>query len=279
MIEKRKPKGYWNIEKCKKESLKYKSKTEMYKQDISLYQFIYKNGHWDDLCSHMVNFQFNYSQMFLYMVICEIFPKEVVRYNDRKTVKPLELDVYIPSLSLAFEYDGSNFHFQDDVIYRDDKKEELCKEKGITLYRIKEVREERTKPENFILNQVTALGFDCSHLDIQALKEKTFSKQISEDTIKSIVNQYSTYKEFVRKEKYLCDKLRKKGVLVKYTKHFTDRADMTDTELADLIKTFNDKATFRVKHNNHFVRIFKRKAEYPLAYSAYNDLLDKVRNR
>jgi hypothetical protein len=263
---------------AKTEALKYKSKTEMYKNDNSLYQFIYKNGHWDDLCSHMVNFQFNYSQMFLYTIVCELFPEEVVKYNDRKAIKPLELDIYIPRLNLAFEYDGSNFHFQDDVIYRDDKKEELCKDKSITLYRIKEIREERAKPENFILNQVTALGFDCNHLDIQDLIEKTFSRQMSGDTIKSIVNQYDSYKKFVRNEKQLSDKLRKKGLLDKYVSHFTDRSNLTDEEIVNLVNSYSDKGSFRADYASHFVRIFKRKAEYPLSYSAYNNLPSRKSN-
>ena len=260
---------------AKTEALKYRTKTEMYKNDNSLYQFIYKNGHWDDLCSHMVNFQFNYSQMFLYTIMCELFPNEEVKYNDRKTIKPLELDVYIPSLKLAFEYDGSHFHSQDDVTARDARKEELCKQKEITLYRVKEIREQRHKPENFILEQVTALGFDCSHLDVQNLVEKTFSRQMSGDTIKDVVSQYSSYKEFIRGEKLLSDRLRKRGLLDKYVNHFTDRRSLTDQEIADLVNSYSDKGSFRADHNSHFVRIFKRKAEYPLAYSAYKNLLDK----
>jgi hypothetical protein len=260
---------------AKTEALKYRTKTEMYKNDNSLYQFIHKNGYWDDLCSHMVNFQFNYSQMFLYTIMCDLFPYEEVKYNDRKTIKPLELDIYIPGLKLAFEYDGSHFHSQDDVAVRDARKEELCKQKEITLYRVKEIREQRYRPENFILEQVTALGFDCSHLDVQNLIEKTFSRQMSGDTIKDIVSQYSSYKEFVRNEKQLSDKLRKKGLLDRYVSHFTDRSSLTDEEIVNLVNSYSDKGSFRADHNNHFVRIFKRKAEYPLSYSAYKKLPDK----
>ncbi len=46
-----------------------------------------------------------------------------------------ELDIYIPSLKLAVEYDGHNWHrnIKNDIF-----KDNLCKERGITLVRIRE---------------------------------------------------------------------------------------------------------------------------------------------
>jgi len=69
-----------------------------------------------------------------------------IEYNDRLTLDGLELDIYIPSLNLAFELNGI-FHYQpvfgknteskeqifNDRINKDIKKQELCQEKKINL--------------------------------------------------------------------------------------------------------------------------------------------------
>lgn len=43
MIEIRKPKGYWTYERCKKESQRYKEKTDFIKNNKSCYLTSYKN--------------------------------------------------------------------------------------------------------------------------------------------------------------------------------------------------------------------------------------------
>ena len=52
-IETRMPKGYWTLEKCKKEALKYQTRTEWEKNSKKSYRFASKNS-WIDECSkHM----------------------------------------------------------------------------------------------------------------------------------------------------------------------------------------------------------------------------------
>lgn len=58
--------------------------------------------------------------------------------NDRKVIKPLELDIYIPSLRVGIEYDGDYWHSLDYMKQRDVIKEQLCLSKNITLIRVKE---------------------------------------------------------------------------------------------------------------------------------------------
>lgn len=75
--------------------------------------------------------------------------------NDRQTIKPKELDAYLPDLKLAFEFDGSYWHADsrifepDDIISQksmtaqeiwdyDEQKIEECRKIGIELIRIKE---------------------------------------------------------------------------------------------------------------------------------------------
>lgn len=47
-----------------------------------------------------------------------------------------ELDIYVPSQNIAIEFDGSNWH---SSIKKDELKNKLCAEKGIKLYRIRDI--------------------------------------------------------------------------------------------------------------------------------------------
>jgi very-short-patch-repair endonuclease len=52
--------------------------------------------------------------------------------------KRFELDIYIPSLRKAIEYDGEYWHGRPEAIGRDSKKDIQCREAGIELLRIPE---------------------------------------------------------------------------------------------------------------------------------------------
>ena len=72
-------------------------------------------------------------EMELYEFIISSVNIEVI-HNDRIILNPYELDIYIPKLNLAFEYDGEYFH--KDTKERDHWKNLRCKELGINLIRI-----------------------------------------------------------------------------------------------------------------------------------------------
>ena len=53
MIEILKPKNYWTLKNCKKESLKYKTRSEFQKSSSSAYKSSRINGWLDEICGHM----------------------------------------------------------------------------------------------------------------------------------------------------------------------------------------------------------------------------------
>ncbi|WP_045213200.1 GIY-YIG nuclease family protein [Desulfonatronovibrio magnus] len=53
MTKLRKPKGFWNFEKCKKEAAKFASRSEFQKKDVSAYREALNNGWLDEICTHM----------------------------------------------------------------------------------------------------------------------------------------------------------------------------------------------------------------------------------
>lgn len=70
-------------------------------------------------------------------------------YNDieignRKILSGKELDIYIPSKKIAVEFDGEAWHKDSK---KDEIKDNLCIEKGITLYRIRNINCPKLKPK------------------------------------------------------------------------------------------------------------------------------------
>lgn len=84
------------------------------------------------------------NETLLYQVVCEIYPDfRIIRHYRPEFLNFLELDVYIPKLKLAFEYQGIQ-HFKpvdhwggkkslEQVRRRDSMKKSLCELNGIDL--------------------------------------------------------------------------------------------------------------------------------------------------
>lgn len=73
-------------------------------------------------------------QAFLYY-IKKIYPDAISRYKDIFN-NGMELDIYIPSINTAIEYDGVFWHKNNR--HREELKYEICQQHGIRLIRIKE---------------------------------------------------------------------------------------------------------------------------------------------
>lgn len=88
----------------------------------------------------------------IYSWICNFYKGNIILHN-RTILNGKELDIYLPELNLAFEYDGRYWHAdpniykENDIIEnitakeiweRDSKKDKQCIDLGITLIRIKE---------------------------------------------------------------------------------------------------------------------------------------------
>ena len=82
-------------------------------------------------CARETQSSFREQAVFYYMK--KYFPDS--QNGNRELISPYELDVYIPSERVAIEYDGEKWHKnkKKDVI-----KSQLCEDKNITLYRIRE---------------------------------------------------------------------------------------------------------------------------------------------
>lgn len=72
----------------------------------------------------------------VFFYVRRYFPDALENYS-APGIGKRNLDIFIPSNSIAIEYDGSHYH---DDIERDKEKDKLCLNSGIILYRIREDR-------------------------------------------------------------------------------------------------------------------------------------------
>jgi hypothetical protein len=78
MIVEQKPIGYWTKENCRQEALKYKSKVEFGKKNLSAYSIAGRKGWIDEICKHMTKPQP------IVKWTKEECQKESLKYNSRK---------------------------------------------------------------------------------------------------------------------------------------------------------------------------------------------------
>jgi very-short-patch-repair endonuclease len=81
---------------------------------------------------------FSKKEQALFLEIQKVYPEAI--NNTRKLLKNTryELDIFVPSLNKAVEFDGGHWHSFPDAIRRDTEKDIQCTEAGIALYRVKE---------------------------------------------------------------------------------------------------------------------------------------------
>ena len=72
------------------------------------------------------------AEMDIVRLLTAILGYDVVA-NSRKIIPPLELDIYIPALNKAIEYNGRYWHSLEGASDRDKRKAERCSELGIEL--------------------------------------------------------------------------------------------------------------------------------------------------
>ena len=77
----------------------------------------------------------SFCEQALYFYVKQVFPDAI---SGITSVIGMELDIYIPSKSVAIEYDGEFWHGKARKLENDNKKNNLCSENGIVLIRVRE---------------------------------------------------------------------------------------------------------------------------------------------
>lgn len=84
--------------------------------------------------------QTSFPEQAIFYYVRQIYPNAINRYTDI-FVNSMELDIYIPSIKVAIEYDGAQWHKSESEYKRELKKYSICKENKIYLIRVKEADE------------------------------------------------------------------------------------------------------------------------------------------
>ena len=85
------------------------------------------------ICSKQLRTSFPEQAIYFY---CKQFFDNVE--NGNLSEIGMELDVYIPKISTAIEYDGINYHASANSLKREKRKNDLCAARGIRLIRVRE---------------------------------------------------------------------------------------------------------------------------------------------
>ena len=92
------------------------------------------NGTNCPICSSGI--QTSFAEQAVYYYVKQIFPDAINRYTTDFLGK-MELDIFIPSINCAIEYDGEAWH-KVDKLEREQRKYKICKDQNITLIRMRE---------------------------------------------------------------------------------------------------------------------------------------------
>ena len=148
--------------------------------------------------------QTSFAEQAFYYYIKQIYPDAISRYK-AEFLDKMELDIFIPSIYIAIEYDGEAWH-KESKVRREKKKYELCKKQNITLIRLKEAQGNNTdiadgcycfpelyKEENldYIIPKILRL------IDFpkDPLLTKLYDVNIKRDRIKILEQYNTTYKK------------------------------------------------------------------------------------
>ena len=80
--------------------------------------------------------QTSFAEQAIFFYVKKIYPDAINRYK-ASFLNKMELDIFIPSINLAIEYDGEAWHKENSKI-REQEKYKICQSNGIKLIRIRE---------------------------------------------------------------------------------------------------------------------------------------------
>lgn len=123
----------------------------------------------------------------IYEYCCDLLGKEYVISNDRDAIAPYELDVYIPSMKIAIEYNGLYWHSdaKKNRNYHIDKLNR-CKKCGIKLIQVFE--DEYLNHKDIVLSKIAHL-LNCGDYEKKIYGRNVVVSEINYEIAKEFLNE------------------------------------------------------------------------------------------
>ena len=121
----------------------------------------------------------SFPEQAVFYYVKKLYPCSINKYKDCLMGK-MELDIYIPEIKTAIEYDGIQWHKTGSQYKKESRKYEFCKEHNIYLIRIKEHKGESwedTADEIYKIPVIDKRNFHALELVISHLLEKIGSQK------------------------------------------------------------------------------------------------------
>ena len=245
----------------------YKTKREFVLKDSSAFVSARKRGIVDEICSHMA-VSFSTPQLMCKLILETVLSEKCI-YNGRKAIKPLELDIHFPQYNFAVEYNGDRWHDFEECAARDKRKQEACKEKGITLiYIVQRSRDwecdVKTQLVDLIpkLNHLTGKNItsdDITNTDCSSIYDDITLRRDPE-SLKAKILSCKNVTEFMKKfsidYKYITNS--KNQELLNALDSIRERHVLTNEELLKECRKITDRTAFTRDHSDLYLSCWKR---------------------
>jgi hypothetical protein len=259
-------------ENLKNIAKKYKTRIDFIREDGPAYNVARIKGFLDDICSHMTIIKFSIPQLILREITDSILNVKG-SYNNRKIIKPYEIDIYYDDFKLGFEFQGIVWHKnnKNDII-----KSELAKTKNIEIIYINEIENSRNYErdiKNQLINKIKLInklsGKNLKKSDIKNCVVKNIYLELyNKEEMMDIAKSYKSFIEFKTKEKSIYRKLLKLKLIDEATKHMIDKKinkiKLDDEFLKIIISKYDNLTDFRTENLNLYKHIKRVKKDFLL---------------
>jgi hypothetical protein len=211
----------------KKIASKYKTKIDFIQNDGPAYQAARLKGFLSNICSHMTVIKFSIPQLILREITDKII-KVPSTYNNRKILKPYEIDIFYEDINLGFEFQGIAWHVNN----KNDKiKKKLADKKGIKIIYIHEINNSRNYEADIKKQLIDKLKIINNHTKNKITKEDVeecvinniYKKLYNREELIEVAKSYDSFKDFKEKELAIYKKLNKLKIIDIATNHMKDK--------------------------------------------------------
>lgn len=259
-------------ESLKKIASNFKTRIDFIKGDGPAYNSARLKGYLDEICSHMTVMKFSIPQLILREITDTILNTKA-SYNNRKVIKPYEIDVYYEEFSLGFEYQGIAWHLnnKNDII-----KSEMIKEKNINVFYIYEYNDSRNYEKDIkdqlmkniiLINSITNKKISKNTI-LNCKVKNIYLELYNKEELIQIAKKYDDFNEFKTNEFSIYRKLCKMKLISEATEHMSNKKiakhNFSDEYIISIINKYDNLTDFRTNEMTIYKHIKRKSKDYLL---------------